>query len=182
MVIAGVNLVMAPASLTDFHWLFSVPSRRYCSGTSDRPWPHPSTSIPVQYAPAIIWWWIPILTQLNDYSLLILCTMYCDIGRLKSGKFWLQAVHQSSGDCSVCHVQMTNVYCAGWWSCAVGTLLLNSKLDRDCLQSFVTKADQNMAHLNLLLEYVASDNEAANLLPKWVWHVICRTRSWIHAK
>jgi hypothetical protein len=30
------------------------------------------------------------------------------------------------------------------------------------------KADQNMAHLNLPLEYVAADSEAANLLPKWV--------------
>jgi len=38
----------------------------------------------------------------------------------------------------------------------------------DCLQSFVTKADQNVAQLNLLLEYVAADIEAANLLPKWV--------------
>ena len=36
------------------------------------------------------------------------------------------------------------------------------------LQSFVTKADQNVAQLNLLLEYVAADSEAANLLPKWV--------------
>jgi len=32
----------------------------------------------------------------------------------------------------------------------------------------VTKADQNVAQLHLLLEYVAADNEAANLLPKWV--------------
>jgi len=24
---------------------------------------------------------------------------------------------------------------------------------------------------------MAADNEAANLLPKWVWHVICRTRT-----
>jgi len=33
----------------------------------------------------------------------------------------------------------------------------------------VTEADQNMVQLNLLLlEYVAADNEAANLLPKWV--------------
>jgi hypothetical protein len=45
---------------------------------------------------------------------------------------------------------------------------LNSKLDRDCLQSFVTKADQNIVQLNLLLEYVAAGNEAANLLPEWV--------------
>jgi hypothetical protein len=30
------------------------------------------------------------------------------------------------------------------------------------------KADQNMVHLNLLLECVPADNEAANLLPKWV--------------
>jgi len=34
-----------------------------------------------------------------------------------------------------------------------------------------------MTHLNLLLEYVAADNEAANLLPKWVIYVICRTRT-----
>jgi hypothetical protein len=45
---------------------------------------------------------------------------------------------------------------------------LNSKLDWDCLQSFVTEADQNMAQLKLLLEYVAADNEDANLLPKKV--------------
>jgi len=33
----------------------------------------------------------------------------------------------------------------------------------------VTEADQNVVQLNLLLlEYVAADNEAANLLPKWV--------------
>jgi len=32
----------------------------------------------------------------------------------------------------------------------------------------VTKADQNMVQLNLLLEYVAAENEAANLLPEWV--------------
>jgi len=38
----------------------------------------------------------------------------------------------------------------------------------NCLQSFVTKADQNVAQLNLLLEYVAADSEAASLLPKWV--------------
>ena len=25
---------------------------------------------------------------------------------------------------TVCEVQMRNVYCAGWWSCAVGTLLI----------------------------------------------------------
>jgi len=36
----------------------------------------------------------------------------------------LTAVHHCSGDWSVCHVQMINVYSAGWWSCAVGTLLL----------------------------------------------------------
>jgi len=41
----------------------------------------------------------------------------------------------------------------------------------------VTKADQNMVQLNLLLEYVAAENEAANLLPKWVWHVLYRTRT-----
>jgi hypothetical protein len=40
---------------------------------------------------------------------------------------------------------------------------LNSKLDWDCLQSFVTEADQNMAQLNLLLEYVAADNDAAKM-------------------
>jgi len=34
-----------------------------------------------------------------------------------------------------------------------------------------------MAQLNLLLQYVAADSEAASLLPKWVWHVICRTRT-----
>jgi hypothetical protein len=32
----------------------------------------------------------------------------------------------------------------------------------------VTKADQNVAQLNLLLEYVAADSEAANLLPNWI--------------
>jgi len=45
---------------------------------------------------------------------------------------------------------------------------INSKLDWSCLQSFATKADQNLAQLNLLLKYVAADNEAANLLPKQV--------------
>jgi len=45
---------------------------------------------------------------------------------------------------------------------------LNSKLEWDCLQNFVTEADQNMAQLNLLLEYVVADNEAASLLPKRV--------------
>jgi hypothetical protein len=35
---------------------------------------------------------------------------------------------------------------------------INSKLDGDCLQPFVTKAYQNMAQLNLLLRYVAADN------------------------
>ena len=30
------------------------------------------------------------------------------------------------------------------------------------------KANQNMVQLNLLLEYVAAENEAANVLPKWV--------------
>jgi len=34
-----------------------------------------------------------------------------------------------------------------------------------------------MVQLNLLLEYGAADSEAANLLPEWVWHVICRTRT-----
>jgi len=34
-----------------------------------------------------------------------------------------------------------------------------------------------MAQLNLLPEYVAADNVADNLLPKWVWHVMCRTRT-----
>jgi len=176
MVIPGVNFVVAPSSLTRFSLAFLGPFKQILQWYFRQAM---TTSIPFHYAPAVIWWWIPILTQLNFYSLFILCTMYYDIGRLGSGKFWL---HHSSGDCSVCHVQMTNVYCAGWRSCAVGTLLLNSKLDWDCLQSFVTKADQNMAQLNLLLEYVAADNEAANLLPKCVWHVICKTRSWIHAK
>jgi len=45
---------------------------------------------------------------------------------------------------------------------------LNSKLEWDCLQTFATEADQNMAQLNPLLEYVAADIEAANLLPKRV--------------
>ena len=39
---------------------------------------------------------------------------------------------------------------------------IDSKLYWYSLQSFVTKADQNMAQLNLLLKYVAADNEAAN--------------------
>jgi len=86
-------LSMAPASLTDFLWLFSVPSSKWCSGTSDRPWPLPSTSIPVHYRPVSRWW-----TQLNGYSLVILCTVCCDNGRLLSGKFWLQAVHHSNRD------------------------------------------------------------------------------------
>ena len=79
-----------------------------------------------------------ILTQLNRYSVLILCTMYCDIGRLET---------------EVCRVRMKNVYSAGWWSCAVGTFLLphNSKVDWDCLQSFVMKADQNTAQLTCWL-------------------------------
>ena len=55
---------------------------------------------------------------------------------------------------------------------------INSKLDCDCLQSFVTQADQNTLQLNLLLQYVAADSVAANLLPTWVWHVICRTRTY----
>ena len=71
--------------------------------------------------PVIVWWWILLLTQMNGYIFLILCTLYCDIGRLESGKIWLQAVPHSSGDRSVCHVLMENVYAAGWWSCAVGT-------------------------------------------------------------
>ena len=74
--------------------------------------------------PVIVWWWIPILTQLNGYSLLILFTMYCIIGRLMSGKFWLQAVHHSSGDWSLCHLQMKNVYSAGWWKTRLGLLTL----------------------------------------------------------
>ena len=45
---------------------------------------------------------------------------------------------------------------------------LNSKLEWDCLQNFVTEADQNMAQLNLLLEYVVADNEVASLLQKRV--------------
>ena len=45
---------------------------------------------------------------------------------------------------------------------------IDSKLYWNYLQSFVTKEDQNMAQLNLLLEYVAADNGAANLLPKWI--------------
>ena len=35
---------------------------------------------------------------------------------------------------------------------------INSKLDWDCLQPPVTKAYQNVAQLNLLLEYVAQLN------------------------
>jgi len=84
--------------------------------------PHPFQFI--MHQPVIVGWWILILTQFNGYSLLILYTMSCHIGRLVSGKFWPQAVHDSSGDGNVCHVQMKNVYIAGWWSCAVGTLLL----------------------------------------------------------
>ena len=45
-------LSMAPASLTDFHSLFSVPSSKCCSSTLDRLWPLPSMCIPVHYAPA----------------------------------------------------------------------------------------------------------------------------------
>ena len=45
---------------------------------------------------------------------------------------------------------------------------IDSKLYWDCLQSFVTKANQIMVQLNLFLKYVAADNEAANILPKWV--------------
>jgi len=45
---------------------------------------------------------------------------------------------------------------------------LNSKIEWDCLQTFVTGADQNMAQMILLLEYVVADNEAASLLPKRV--------------
>ena len=50
---------------------------------------------------------------------------------------------------------------------------LNSKLDWDCLQSFVTEADENMTQLKLLLKYVAVDNEAANVLRKWVSDILC---------
>jgi len=99
--------------------------------------------------------------------------VYCDIGRLVSGKLLRQAVQHSSGDCSVCHVQMKNVYSEAVFC----PFHINSKSDWDCLQSFVTKADQNMVQLNLLLEYVAAENEADNLLPKWVRHVICRIRT-----
>ena len=127
----------------------------------------------IMHQPFMVWWWIPILTQLNGYNLLILCTMYCDIGRLVSGKLWLQAVHHGSGDCRVCHIQMKNVYSEA----VLCPFNINSKPDWDCLQSFVTKADQNMMQLNLMLEYVAAENVAANLLPKWVRHVICRTRT-----
>jgi len=56
------------------------------------------------HQPVIVWWWIWILTQLNGYSRFILCTVHCDIGRLVHGKFWLQAVHHSIGDWSVCHI------------------------------------------------------------------------------
>jgi len=116
---------------------------------------------------------MPILTQLNGYSLLILCTMYFDIGRLVSGKLLRQAVQHSSGDCSVCHVQIKSVYSEA----VLCPFHINSKPDWDCLHSFVTKADRKMAQLNLLLKYVAAENEADNLLPKWVRHVICRTRT-----
>ena len=76
------------------------------------------------HQPVIVWWWILTLTltQLDGDSLLILCIVFCDNGRLVSGKFWLQA--DRSGHWSVCHLQMKNVYAAGWWNCAVGTLLL----------------------------------------------------------
>ena len=156
-------LSLAPASLTDFHWLFSVPSSKCCISTSDRLWPLPSMSIPVYYVPASHCLMMDTDTDTVEcLQLLSLCTMYCDIGRLGSGKFWLLAAHHSSGDWSVCHVQMKNAYSAGWWSCAVGTLLLphelKTRLDWDCLQYFVTKAISNMAQLNLLLEYVAADN------------------------
>jgi len=77
----------------------------------------------IMHRPAIVWLWIPILTQLNGYSLLILCTVYFGIGRLVSGKFWLQVIHNSSGDWCLCQVQMKNVYSAehsqiriNWWS------------------------------------------------------------------
>ena len=130
----------------------------------------------IMHQPVFVWWWLLIMIQVSGYSLLILCTMHCYIGKPVSGRFWLQAVHHSSGDRCLCHVQIKNVYSAGCWSCAVGTYSfhIKSKVDWDCLQFFVTKADQNMVQLNLLLKYVAADNEAANLLPKWVWHVICR--------
>jgi hypothetical protein len=39
---------------------------------------------------------------------------------------------------------------------------ITSYLDWDCLQSFVRKADRNRMQINLLLEFVAADNEAAS--------------------
>jgi hypothetical protein len=38
----------------------------------------------------------------------------------------------------------------------------------DCLQSRMTMAEQNAVQLNLLLEHMAADSEAASLLPIWV--------------
>ena len=50
-------------------------------------------------------------------------------------------------------------YLEDMWRKALETgISRNSKLDWDCLQSFLTEADQNVAQLNLLFEYVAADN------------------------
>ena len=54
----------------------------------------------IMHQPVIVSWWILILTQLNGYSLLILCTVYCDVGRLGSGQFWLQAVQYKCVPCT----------------------------------------------------------------------------------
>jgi hypothetical protein len=75
-------------------------------------------------------------------------TVFCDIGRLLSGKFGLQAVHHCTGEWNVCHTWMYNGK-YGWniyivlddeamlW--ALDSFCINSKLDWHFLQSLVKR-------------------------------------------
>ena len=61
------------------------------------------------------------------------------------------------------HVKLNPLLC-GWAS-----PMLETRIRGDCLVG-----DRGAEPA---LQYVAADNEVANLVPKWVWHVICGTRT-----
>jgi len=84
----------------------------------------------IVHQPVIAWWWIPILTEVNGYG--VQCTLIL-------AAWWV-----GSFDCRQYTTVVETEVCAMYrWSCAVGTYSfhINSKVDWDCLQPFVTKAD-----------------------------------------
>ncbi len=172
---------MAPASLTDFHWLFSVPSSKCCSSTSDRLWPLPSTSVPVHYAPASHCLMMDTDTDMVEWSQSS-HFVYNVLWYWQTGEWEVLTAGSTPRQWRLKCVPCTDEKCIYSW--------MMKLFCRDFIPSTLTQNSIGTAYSPLWQSQIKiwciwtccssmwpADNEAANLQPKWVWHVIFRTRT-----